>query len=252
MEPHNATKTNLGSADQLYIPKFVNSFLDDPLAHLPRSRILEYESGQLIYSLDQPAKGLYLVIEGRVTVCRSEDNGRPVVVDIYQADEFFGESTLLRFPQSQEQAVALEHTKVMIWSTTQIENIIIVRPQLAVALLQVLALRLMDFKSRLHSFASDPTPRRLARTLIRFSERLGQTNEDGSVQMIPFTHKLLAQYVGTTREVITLFMNRFRREGYLDYSRKGNIVIRRDALTEWLRQPPAAQQGRAQTVSMAG
>ena len=252
MEPHNATKTNVGGDDQLDIPKFVNSFLDDPLAHLPRSRILEYETGQLIYSLDQPAKGLYLVIDGKVTVCRSEDNGRPVVVDIYQADEFFGESALLRLPHAQEQAVALENTKVMIWSTAQIENIIIVRPQLAVALLQVLALRLMDFKSRLHSFASDPTPQRLARTLIRFSERLGQANEDGSVQMIPFTHKLLAQYVGTTREVITLFMNRFRREGYLDYSRKGNIVIHRDALTEWLRQPPAAQQGRAQTVSMAG
>jgi CRP/FNR family transcriptional regulator, cyclic AMP receptor protein len=90
------------------------------------------------------------------------------------------------------------------------------------------------------------------RTLIRFSERLGQTNEDGSVQMIPFTHKLLAQYVGTSREVITLFMNRFRREGYLNYSRRGDIVIRRDALAAWLRESPAAQTCGAQTVAMAG
>src|SRR5690349_6501056 len=191
MEPDNATARELGSDDQSDIPKFVNSFLDDPLAHLPRSPILEYKTGELIYSLDQPPKGLYLVIDGKVTVCRSEDNGTPVVVDIYQADEFFGESALLRFPHAQEQAVALENTKVMIWSTAQIENIVILRPQLAVAFLQILALRLMDFKSRLHSFASDPAPRRLVRTLIRFSERLGQANEDGSVQMIPFTHKLL-------------------------------------------------------------
>jgi hypothetical protein len=70
--------------------------------------------------------------------------------------------------------------------------------------------------------------------------------------MIPFTHKLLAQYVGTSREAITLFMNRFRRVGYLDYSRKGNIVIHRDALAKWLRQPTAAPQVRAQTVAMAG
>jgi CRP/FNR family transcriptional regulator len=206
----------------------------------------------VIYSLDQPATGLYLVIAGKVTVCRSADNGRPVVVDIYQADEFFGESALLRFPHAQEQAVALEHTTVMVWSTAQIENIVILRPRLAVALLQILAMRLMDFKGRLHSLASEPAPRRLVHTLIRFSERLGQTNEDGSVQMIPFTHKLLAQYVGTSREAITLFMNRFRREGYLNYSRKGNIVIHRDALAEWLRQPTTAQQGPAQTVAMAG
>jgi len=252
MEPYNAKKRTAVGDDQSDIPTFVNSFLEDPQAHLPCSRIFEYVAGQVIYSLDQPATGLYLVIAGKVTVCRSADNGRPVVVDIYQADEFFGESALLRFPHAQEQAVALESTKVMMWSTAEIENIVILRPQLAVALLQVLALRLLDFKSRLHSLASEPAPRRLVHTLIRFSERLGQTNKDGSVQMIPFTHKLLAQYVGTSREVVTLFMNRFRRDGYLSYSRKGNIVIHRDALTEWLRQPAVAQAGRPHTVAMAG
>src|SRR2546430_2249505 len=120
MEPYKAKKTNAGSDDQddqSDIPAFVNSFLADPRAHLPSSRILEYEAGQLIYSLDQPATGLYLVIEGKVTVSRRADNGRPVVVDIYQADEFFGESALLRFPRAQEQAVALESTKLMMWST---------------------------------------------------------------------------------------------------------------------------------------
>jgi len=248
MQPDNAGKANKWSD----VPTFVSSFLEDPRPHLPRSPVLEYQTGQLIYGLAQPAPGLYLVIEGRVTVCRSEDNGRPVVVDIYQEGEFFGESALLRIPHAQEQAVALENTRVMMWSNAQIENVVLLRPQLAVALLQVLALRLLDFKSRLHSLASEPAPRRLVHTLIRFAERLGQTNKDGSVQMIPFTHKLLAQYVGTSREVVTLFMNRFRREGYLNYSRRGDIVIHRDALAEWLRESPAAQSCEAQTVAMAG
>jgi CRP/FNR family transcriptional regulator len=251
MEPDNTDQANLEGDDRAATPSFVISFLQDPLAHLPHSRILEYETGQPIYGLDQPATGLCLVIEGRVTVRRRADNGRPVVVDIYHSDEFFGESALLHSAHVEEQAVALENTKVMIWSTAQVENIVIHQPQLAVALLQILALRLLDLKNRLHSLASDSAPRRLVHTLIRFSERLGQTNEDGSVRMIPFTHELLAQYVGTSREAITLFMNRFRRQGYLTYSRKGNIVIRRDALAEWLRQPPAAETCQAQTVAMA-
>src|SRR5450759_3765852 len=102
MQPDNAGKASVGGDDQSGIPTFVNSFLEDPRAYLPRSQILEYATGQLIYSLDQPATGLYLVIDGKVTVCRSADNGRPVVVDIYQADEFFGESALLRFSHTQE------------------------------------------------------------------------------------------------------------------------------------------------------
>jgi CRP-like cAMP-binding protein len=210
--------------------------LEDPLAHLPCSTILEYKKGQVIYNQDQPSTSIYLVIDGKVKVCRLADDGRQVVVDIYQPDEFFGESAFLGLGQRTEIAVALENTKVMTWTINEIEEITMKRPKLAIALLQLLVQRSMDFGYRIESFSVDNIARRLARTLIRFSERLGSKNDDGSVQMIPFTHELLSQYVGTSREIVTHYMNQFRRQGYLRYSRKG-IMLYRDALREWLKQP---------------
>jgi len=210
--------------------------LEDPLAHLPCSTILEYKKGQIIYNQDQPSNSIHLVIDGKVKVCRLADDGRQVVVDIYQPDEFFGESAFLGLAQRTEIAVALENTKVMTWTTNEIEEITMKRPKLAIALLQLLVQRSMDFGYRIESFSVDNIARRLARSLIRFSERLGSRNEDGSVQMIPFTHELLSQYVGTSREIVTHYMNQFRRQGYLRYSRKG-IMLYRDALREWLKQP---------------
>jgi CRP/FNR family cyclic AMP-dependent transcriptional regulator len=210
--------------------------LEDPLAHLPCSTILEYKKGQVIYNQDQPSTSIHLVIDGKVKVCRLADDGRQVVVDIYQPDEFFGESAFLGLAQRTEVAVALESTKVMTWTTNEIEEITMKRPKLAIALLQLLVQRSMDFGYRIESFSVDNIARRLARTLIRFSERLGSKNDDGSVQMIPFTHELLSQYVGTSREIVTHYMNQFRRQGYLRYSRKG-IMLYRDALKEWLKQP---------------
>jgi len=213
--------------------------LEDPLAHLPCSTILEYRKGQTIYGHDQPSTSIYLVIDGKVKVCRLAEDGRQVVVDIYQPDEFFGESAFLGMGQRTELSVALENTKLMTWTTSEIEEIAIRRPRLAIALLQLLVQRSMDFGSRIESFSVDNIARRLARALIRFSERLGQEAEDGSVQMIPFTHELLSQYVGTSREIVTHYMNQFRRQGYLRYSRKG-ILLHRNALREWLRQEPLA------------
>lgn len=213
--------------------------LEDPLAHLPCSSILEYRKGQVIYNQDQPSTSIYLVIDGKVKVCRMADDGRQVVVDIYQTDEFFGESAFLSSPTRDEQALALENTKVMTWTTAEIEDIVTRRPRLAIALLQILVQRSMEFGNRIESFSVDNIARRLARTLIRFSERLGQRNDDGSVQMMPFTHELLSQYVGTSREIVTHYMNQFRREGYLRYSRKG-ILLYRDAMRDWLRQQAAA------------
>jgi len=70
---------------------------------------------------------------------------------------------------------------------------------------------------------------------VRFSERLGRETGDGSVDMMPFTHELLSQYVGTSREIVTHYMNQLRRQGYLKYSRKG-ISLNREALREWLKR----------------
>jgi CRP/FNR family transcriptional regulator, cyclic AMP receptor protein len=211
--------------------------LEDPLAHLPCSRIVEYRKGQIIYSQDQPSTGFFLVIDGQVKISIVGDNGQLVVVDIYKSDEFFGESALLGLPHRSEQAAALEDAKLMMWTASEIEDIMTKRPRLAVALLQILVQRTIDFTHRIESFSVDNIARRLARSLIRFSERLGTAEDDGSIRMAPFTHELLGQYVGTSREVVTHYMNQLRRQGYLRYSRK-RIVVHRDALREWVRQSP--------------
>jgi CRP/FNR family transcriptional regulator len=209
--------------------------LEDPLAHLPCSTIVEYKKGQMIYNQDQPASHIFLIIEGKIKVTRLADDGHQVVVDIYQPDEFFGESALLNLPHRSEQATVLENARLMAWTTTEIEDIVAKRPRLAVALLQILVQRTIDFTYRIQSFSVDNIARRLARSLIRFSERLGTAEGDGSVRMTPFTHELLSQYVGTSREIVTHYMNQFRRQGYLKYSRKG-IVLYREAFSDWLRQ----------------
>jgi CRP/FNR family transcriptional regulator len=217
------------------INREVREPLEDPLAYLPCSTIVEYEKGQLIYGRSQLSNSIYLVIDGKVKVCRTADDGRQVVVDIYQPDEFFGESGFLGEQYRVEEATALDSTKVMTWSTSEIEELVVRRPRLGVALVQLLVRRSMDFGARIESFSIDGIGRRLVRSLIRFSERLGRESSDGYTDMMPFTHELLSQYVGTSREIVTHYMNKLRRDGYLRYSRKG-IALNRDALRDWLRR----------------
>lgn len=215
------------------------SQLEDPLVHLPCGRISEFRRNETIYSQEEPPQSLYLVVDGRVKVSRVTPEGRQVVVDIYQADEFFGEAAFVGGAPHAEMAIALENLKVMAWGIAEIEDIVTRRPKLGIALLQLLVQRSIDFGTRIESFSVDTIPRRLARSLIRLSDRLGQPAEDGSIQMIPLTHEFLSQYVGTSREIITHHMNEFRRKGYLRYSRKG-ILLERSAWKEWLKESSAA------------
>jgi CRP-like cAMP-binding protein len=207
----------------------LNTPLEDVLAHLPVSGTINYRKGQVIYSPDHPSKSIYLVSAGKVGMSRIAEDGREILLEIIRPDELFGESAFLSASRRSEQATALETTMLMTWAASHLEDLVMKRPRLAVALLQIFAQRNADFTHRIESFSIDNIERRLARSLIRFSERLGTPEEDGSVRMMPFTHELLSRYVGTSREVVTQSMNRFRKKGFVSYSRHG-IRLYRDAL----------------------
>jgi CRP/FNR family cyclic AMP-dependent transcriptional regulator len=199
--------------------------LEDVLEHLPISSTTEYRKGQTIYSPGRCSKSIYLVIAGKVELSQIAEDGSEVLLEIVRANELFGESAFLAAPPS-ERATAFENVKLMTWPAACIEDLVIKRPRLAVALLQVLAQRNAELGRRIESFAIDSIERRLARSLLRFSERLGTPEEDGSVRLMPFTHALLSRYVGTSREVVTLHMNRLRKQGFVRYSRRGIFLVR--------------------------
>ena len=204
--------------------------LEDPISYLNCSRVLEYPKEAVIYSPGQPSTNLYMILRGTVNVYCMGDAGREVIMDIYHTDEFFGESALLNSSNSGEGAVAMEqNTRVMGWASSVVEELMVERPRLGVALLQMLAQRCIHSSRRIESLASDNIERRIAQTLIHFSERLGRAMEDGSFQIMPLTHELISQYVGTSRELVTRYMNQFRSQGYIRYSRTG-IALYPDAI----------------------
>jgi CRP-like cAMP-binding protein len=97
-----------------------------------------------------------------------------------------------------------------------------------------MAERTAQFARRIESFSVDTVLQRLARTLIGFAERFGTLETDGySVNLPHFTQQFLADYVGTSREIVTHYMNQFRRMALLRYSRRG-ITIHKIALQNWL------------------
>jgi len=112
----------------------------------------------------------------------------------------------------------------MTWPISEMEGLVTKRPRLAVALLQNVAQRNTELAERIESFATEGVERRLARSLLRLSERLGAPEENGSVRIMPLTHALLSRYVGTSREVVTQHMNRLRKQGYVNYSRHGILL----------------------------
>jgi len=104
----------------------------------------EYRKGSVIYGPESRPSSLYVVLAGKVKICRSAHHGQQVVLDVYQTDEFFGESSLIGGGYN-EMAVALENTRVMSWGANEIREIVLKRPDLGYALLQLSVQRTVEF-----------------------------------------------------------------------------------------------------------
>jgi len=202
---------------------------EDILAHLPVARTTQYSKGQAIYGPERLSNSVYLVVAGTVGISQIAGDGSEVLLEIVRPDELFGESAFLDASRRSERATAIESAKLMTWAVSEMQNLVMQRPRLALALLQTLAKRNSEFTRRIESLSVDNVERRLARSLIRFSERLGAPEENGSVRIMPLTHEMLSRYVGTSREVVTQLMIRFRKQGYVSYSRHG-ILLNPDTL----------------------
>src|ERR1044071_4014073 len=111
--------------------------LEDPLVYLPRSDVSAYKKGERIYMEGEPATGIYLVLRGLVQVSRVAERGSPMVVDVYQTDELFGEGVFLNLPNREDRATALEDCTIMAWEISELAELFKSSPELALALLQL-------------------------------------------------------------------------------------------------------------------
>ena len=71
------------------------------------------------------------------------------------------------------------------------------------------------------------TEKRLARTLLLLARYGGEDQPERVLQKV--SQETLAEMIGTTRSRVNLFMNKFRKMGFIEYN--GEIKINKSLLT---------------------
>jgi CRP/FNR family transcriptional regulator, cyclic AMP receptor protein len=224
---------------------------EDPLTYLPRKPVQEFARSRVIYDPQRPNDSLYVVILGRVKITSTADDGCQTISRIVCAEGLFGESALVGREARNEAAVALDNATVMAWTATEIEQQIEREPRLGVALAQYLVAQCLDLQDRIESMAVYKTPERVMLALVQLAGSLGTPMADGAARIASLTHQTIAEFVGTSREIVTFQMNRLRRLGLLRYSRRF-IDVYPGAMSDALRQQGIAlpfKAGQSQQVA---
>jgi len=182
--------------------------------------------GRVFYRPEEPGEVLFILKEGRVQLYRISPEGKKLVITTLGPHTLFGEMALLGTKMHNTFAEAMEDCLICVMSRTDLERLILSKPQVALRILEITGKRLREAEERLENMAFKGIPARLASLLLRLAE------EQDSDQITGMTHQDLAESVGTYRETATQVLNDLKSQGFIEIGRKRIIILDEDGLLD--------------------
>jgi len=179
-------------------------------------RVSQYQSNQNIYKQGAPAYTLFYIQEGGVRLSTKSNHHASAVTAILGAHDFFGELCLAGYPLRMSTAVALTTSSIRtINKTKMLEMLRQKNGKTSNSLVAYLLSSVKGYQDHVADLLTSSAAQRLARVLLR----LAHLDKGGPpvVEIPKISQRILAEMVGTTRPRVNMFMNQFRKRGFINY-----------------------------------
>jgi CRP-like cAMP-binding protein len=186
-------------------------------------RVSHYRGKQNIYTQGAPAYTLFYIQEGGVRLTTRTRHQPSAVTAILGAHDFFGELCLAGYPLRMSTAVALTASSIRTINKEKMLRMLRKRNKTSNSLVAYLLSSVKNYQDHVAHLLTSSAEQRLARVLLRLAYLNGKG--PAVVEIPPLSHQVLAEMVGTTRPRVNLFMNRFRRKGFIHYD--GGLEVHR-------------------------
>ena len=175
-----------------------------------------YQKNQMVFSQGDPANALFYIQMGKIKLTVVSKEGKEAVVGILGAGDFFGEGCLAGQSVRMATATTMSECSIMRLEKAGVVRLLHEQPTFSELLLHHLLSRNIRIEEDLVDQLFNSSEKRLARVLLL----LANLGKDGKPEaVIPkISQETLAEIVGTTRSRVSLFMNRFRKMGFIDYN----------------------------------
>jgi CRP/FNR family cyclic AMP-dependent transcriptional regulator len=186
---------------------------------------------EVIYALGTPGDAAFLLRRGLVKVSRLSTDGREITLCLYYPGDLFGEEAMVNGATRICQAQALEECSLLSLPAPLLQRLTREEGALALALARLMGHRREEVENQVEDLAFRDVGGRLARLLITLADRQGTVMDDGRTLLnTRLTHQELANCVGTTRETLTLTIDRFKADGWIRFEGRMIAICEPQAL----------------------
>jgi CRP-like cAMP-binding protein len=193
------------------IPAFdVQLFLDSAGAG---RKVFNFRAKETVFAQGDPSKNVLYIQEGGVKLSVVNEVGKEAVVAMLASGDFFGEGCLAGQKICIATATAMTPTVVLAIEKDEMVRVLHVEHTFSDRFITYMLSRNIRVEADLIDQLFNSTEKRLARTLLLLA-RYGKKDQPEKV-LGKISQETLAEMIGTTRSRVNLFMNKFKKLGFI-------------------------------------
>ena len=194
----------------------------------------DLSKNQKVFSQGDLADAVFYIQEGKVKVCVISEQGKEAVVALHGNGDFFGEGCLTGQPLRLATVTAMTECVIMRLDKTAIVRVLHDEPKFSELFMSYLLARNARVEEDLVDQLFNSSEKRLARVLLLMAN-FGKEGKPEPV-IAKISQETLAEMIGTTRSRVNVFMNKFRKLGFIEYN--GHLEIHNSLLNVVLHDKP--------------
>jgi CRP/FNR family transcriptional regulator, cyclic AMP receptor protein len=194
--------------------------------------VSDLRKDEVVFRQSAAADAVFYIQKGKIKITVSSEEGKEAVIGILSPGEFFGEGCLIGQSLRLATAKAMTEGQIVRVSKAEMIRVLHAEPTFSELFMAHLLTRNSRVEEDLVDQLFNSSEKRLARTLLL----LANIGKDGGPQPIttPISQETLAEIIGTTRSRVSLFMNKFRKLGFIEYN--GHLQVHSSLLSVLLRE----------------
>lgn len=183
----------------------------------------DYNKGEFIFKEGTNTYGVFCLLEGKVKLVKSGEDGKDHILRLYRAGDILGYRSLFGESGYNSSAIAIEDSKVsfidreVFLSKLREDNI------LTLEVLKIFSRELKMSDNHLANLAQKPVRKRTAEALLFIHEAYG-FETDGKTLAATFTREEMANIVGAATESMIRILSDFKSEGLVQLKNKKIII----------------------------
>src|SRR6266567_1348186 len=181
---------------------------------LSMGRFRNFPSGEILFCLGDPAKEVFLLIEGCVKTTQVTKNGEEVILRLESPTDLFGSLGMDLQGRHNSTAQAIEESKALVWDTNMFKA--------ALSRFPILERRIRELEQRFCEVATEKASARLAGELLRLQKQIGRKRN--GQREIKIRHEWVAEMAAMSEFTVSRFLAEWERQGVVSV-RHGTIAI---------------------------